>query len=315
MSPLNPKKILLIKHGSLGDIVFALEPILSIQKKFNNSVIDLVTEEKFIPFFKKINMFDQFLIDNRADFLSSFFLIRKIINGKYDLIIDLQNSKRTNFYHFFTKIFSRSRINGSRSFVHDRYVIPVQGKESPTQGLYNQLKLLGIDKSDPDFSWLLSDEENKSIENKQIVLVIPGVSKSGRAKQWSPSKYQQLCSILESKGYYICLVGTKHDASSFQPILDGCKNIINLIDRSPPEIIYTAASKSKLIISNDTGPGHIAALSKINTLWLALNNSVTKANLSFRQNSYLLLKDSMEDLSVNEVNDYIIKNKLLDKVE
>jgi len=314
MSPLNPKKILLIKHGSLGDIVFALEPILSIHKKFNNSVIDLVTEEKFIPFFKKIKMFDQFLIDNRAGFLSSFSLIRKIINGKYDLIIDLQNSKRTNFYHFFTKIFSRSRINGSRSFVHDRYIIPVQGKESPTQGLYNQLKLLDINQSDPDLSWLVSDKENQSIENKDIVLVIPGVSKSGRAKQWSPNKYQQLCSILESKGYYICLVGTKHDASSFQPILNGCKNIINLIDRSPPEIIYTVASKSKLIISNDTGPGHIAALSKNNTLWLALNNNVTKANLSFRQNSYLLLKDSMEDLSVNEVNDYIIKNKLLDKV-
>ena len=315
MSLLNPKKILLIKHGSLGDIVFALEPILSIHKKFNNSVIDLVTEEKFIPFFKKIKMFDQFLIDNRAGFFSSFSLIRKIINGKYDLIIDLQNSKRTNFYHFFTKIFSRSRINGSRSFVHDRYVIPVQGKESPTQGLYNQLKLLGIDKSDPDFSWLLSDEENQSIVNKKIVLVIPGVSKSGRAKQWSPSKYQQLCSILESKGYYICLVGTKHDAPSFQPILNGCKNIINLIDKSPPEIIYTVASKSKLIISNDTGPGHIAALSKINTLWLALNNNVTKANLSFHQNSYLLLKDNMEDLSVKEVEDCIIKNKLLDKVE
>ena len=315
MSPLNPKKILLIKHGSLGDIVFALEPILSIHNKYNNSVIDLVTEEKFIPFFKKIKMFDQFLIDNREGFFSSFSLIRKIINGKYDLIIDLQNSKRTNFYHFFTKIFSRSRINGSRSFVHDRYVIPVQGKESPTQGLYNQLKLLGIDKSNTDFSWLLSDEENQSIENKQIVLVIPGVSKSGRAKQWSPSKYQQLCSILESKGYYICLVGTKHDAPSFQPILNGCKNIINLIDKSPPEIIYTVASKSKLIISNDTGPGHIAALSKINTLWLALNNNVTKANLSFHQNSYLLLKDNMEDLSVKEVEDCIIKNKLLDKVE
>ena len=314
MSPLNPKKILLIKHGSLGDIVFALEPILSIHKQFNNSVIDLVTEEKFIPFFKKIKMFDQFLIDNRAGFLPSFSLIRKIINGKYDLIIDLQNSKRTNFYHFFTKIFSRSRINGSRSFVHDRYTIPAQGKESPTQGLYNQLKLLDINQSDPDLRWLVSDKENQSIENKDIVLVIPGVSKSGHAKQWSPNKYQQLCSILESKGYYICLVGTKHDASSFQPILNGCKNIINLIDRSPPEIIYTVASKSKLIISNDTGPGHIAALSKVNTLWLALDNSVTKANLSYRENSHLLLKEKMEDLSVNEVQDFIVKNKLLDKI-
>ena len=314
MSPLNPKKILLIKHGSLGDIVFALEPILSIHKKFNNSVIDLVTEEKFIPFFKKIKMFDQFLIDNRRGFLLSFSLIRKIINGKYDLIIDLQNSKRTNFYHFFTKIFSRSRINGSRSFVHDRYVIPVQGKESPTQGLYNQLKLIDIDQSENDFSWLASDIENKSIENKEVVMVIPGVSKSGVAKQWSPSKYQQLCSILESKGYYICLVGTKNDLPSLQPILDGCKNIINLIDKSPPEIIYTVASKSKLIISNDTGPGHIAALSKVNTLWLALDNNITKSNLGFGKNSHLLLKNKMENLRVNEALAYIVKNKLLDKI-
>ena len=315
MSPLNPKKILLIKHGSLGDIVFALEPILAIHNKFNNSVIDLVTEEKFIPFFKKIKMFDKFLVDNRGGFLSTFSLIRKILIGKYDLIIDLQNSKRTNFYHFFIKNFSSSRINGSRSFVHDRYIIPVQGQESPTQGLYNQLKLLDIDQSDPDFSWLASDKEDQSIEDKQVVLVIPGVSKSGRAKQWSPSNYQQLCSLLESKGYYICLVGTKHDALSFQPILDGCKNVINLIDKSPPEIIYTVATKSHLIISNDTGPGHIAALSQVNTLWLALDNDVTKANLSFRQNSHLLLKNKMEDLSVNEVQDYIVKNKLLDKLQ
>jgi len=314
MSLLNPKKILIIKHGSLGDIVFALEPILAIKNKFNKSVIDLVTEEKFISFFKKIKMFDQFLIDNRGGFFSTLSLINKIINGKYDLIIDLQNSKRTNLYHFFIKIFSKTRINGSRSFVHDRYSIPVQGKESPTHGLLNQLKLLGIDQIDPNFSWLESEKDDQSFDNKEVVLVIPGVSKSGQLKQWSPTKYQQLCSFLESKGYYICLVGTKHDAESFKPILDNCKNIINLIDKSPPEIIYTVALKSKLVISNDTGPGHIASLSKVNTLWLALDNSVTKSNLSFRENSKLLLKKKMEDLSVDEVQDYISKNKLLDKV-
>ena len=32
MSQFDPKKILVIKHGSLGDIVFALEPILAIKK-------------------------------------------------------------------------------------------------------------------------------------------------------------------------------------------------------------------------------------------------------------------------------------------
>ena len=79
MSLSNPKKILIIKHGSLGDIVFALEPILAIQNKFDNSVIDLVTEEKFISLFKKIKMFDQFIIDNRIGFFLRSQLLLKLL--------------------------------------------------------------------------------------------------------------------------------------------------------------------------------------------------------------------------------------------
>tara|TARA_B100002052_G_scaffold131630_1_gene120902 strand:- start:982 stop:1926 length:945 start_codon:yes stop_codon:yes gene_type:complete len=314
MSQSNPKKILVIKHGSLGDIVFALEPILAIQKKFNNAVIDLVTEEKFIPFFKKMNMFHQFLIDNRKDFFATLGLINKIIFGKYDLVIDLQNSKRTNLYHFFIKIFSKAKINGSRSNVHERYIIPPQGTESPTQGLLNQLQLLGIEEINPNFSWLENNHHDLDFNNKDVVMVIPGVSQSGKYKQWAPNKFQEICSFLEAKGFHICLVGTKHDIDAIKPILDNCTNIINLIDKSPPDVIYSVANKCKLIISNDTGPGHIASLSRVNTLWLALDNPITKANLSFRKNSHLVLKSSMEDLSVDEVKNFLSNNKLIDKV-
>jgi len=315
MSQFNPKKILVIKHGSLGDIVFALEPILAIQKKFNNTVIDLVTEEKFIPFFKKMNMFHQFLIDNRKGFFATLGLINKIIFGKYDLVIDLQNSKRTNLYHFFINIFSKATINGSRSNVHKRYVIPSQGTESPTQGLLNQLQLLDIEKINTDFSWLENKQDDLGLDNKDTVMVISGVSQSGKYKQWEPNKFQHLCSFLEKKGFHICLIGTSHDAEAIKPTLKHCKKIINLIDKSPPDVIYSAANKCRLIISNDTGPGHIAALSGVNTLWLSLDNPITKANLSFRQNSHLILKNSMEDLTVDEVTDYISNNKLLDKVD
>ena len=214
MSQFNPKKILVIKHGSLGDIVFALEPILAIQKKFNNTVIDLVTEEKFIPLFKKMNMFHQFLVDNRKGFFATLSLINKIVFGKYDLVIDLQNSKRTNLYHFFINIFSKAKINGSRSNVHERYIIPPQGTESPTQGLLNQLQLLGIEEINPNFSWLENNHHDLDFDKKDIVMVIPGVSQSGKYKQWSPNKFQDICSFLEAKGFHICLVGTKHDADA-----------------------------------------------------------------------------------------------------
>ena len=314
MSQFNPKKILVIKHGSLGDIAFALEPILAVHKKFNNTVIDLVTEEKFIPFFKKMNMFHQFIIDNRKGFFASLRVINKIVFGKYDLIIDLQNSKRSNLYNFFINIFSKAKINGSRNNAHYRYIIPSQGTESPTQGLLNQLQLLGIEQINPNFRWLKNNHD-LNFDNKDVIMVIPGVSQSGKYKQWAPSKFQEICSFLESKGFHICLVGTKHDADAIKPIINHCTNIINLIDKSPPEVIYSAACKCKLIISNDTGPGHIAALSNVNTLWLALDNPITKANLSFRKNSHFVLKSSMEDLSVDEVKDSFSIYKLLDKVK
>ena len=314
MSHLNPKKILVIKHGSLGDIVFALEPILAIQNKFKNTVIDLVTEEKFIPFFKKMNIFHKFLIDNRKGFSSTLHLIKKIVFGKYDLVIDLQNSKRTNLYHFFVNIFSKAIINGSRSNAHKRYIIPPQGTESPTQGLLNQLQLLGIEQFNPNYSWLETNFNKEDFDNKDVVMIIPGVSKSGKYKQWSPNKFQDICSFLEAKAFHICLVGTKHDADAIEPILNKCTNIINLIDKSPPDVIYSAACKCRLIISNDTGPGHIAALSNVNTLWLALDNQITKSNLSFKKNNFLILKEKMDEITVNEVNDYIIRKKLLDKI-
>lgn len=314
MSQLNFKKILIIKHGSLGDIVFSLEPIMAINKTFSDSVIDLVTENKFLPLFRKMNIFNKFFVDSRGGFFGTLSIIYKIISGKYDLIIDLQNSKRTNLYHFFFRLFSQTRINGSRSYSHDRYSIPLQGKESPTQGLFNQLKLININKSEFKFSWLEEDMTSLNLDNKNIVLVIPGVSKSGRYKQWSATNYKNLCIYLESKGYHICVVGTKYDEDSTRPILEACKNTINLIDKSPPEIIYSVAKKCDLIISNDTGPGHIASLSKVNTLWLALDNKITKSNLSYRENSYLLLKDSMEKLNVKEVKNFLSSESLINKV-
>ena len=112
---------------------------------------------------------------------------------------------------------------------------------------------------------------------KNFILFIPGVSKSGLHKQWKPDLFAQLAMHFENKGYKICVIGTKIDYPSIKPILKECKFVINKIDQSPPEVVYTIAKYSHLIISNDTGPGHIAALSNTSILWLGLNNSISKS--------------------------------------
>ena len=305
------KKILVIKHGSLGDIIFALPAMHSIKLYFKNSKITLLTESKFVNFLKKSQYFDHFLIDDRKGLRKTIIVILKVFFDKYDLIIDLQNSKRTNFYNFIFKFLSQTKISGSRRNAHYRYIIPKQGTESATAGLLNQISMLNIHENKTDFNWLNIDLNLNNFKN--VILFIPGVSKSGLHKQWEPDLFGQLAKHLEKKGYNICVIGTKIDYPSIKPILKECSNVINKIDQSPPEVVYTIAKNSHLIISNDTGPGHIAALSNTNILWLGLNNSISRSNLLQWKNSFSILATTMNQITVSQVIEYINKNNLLNK--
>ena len=73
------------------------------------------------------------------------------------------------------------------------------------------------------------------------------------------------------------------------------------------------AKKSCLVVSNDTGPGHIAALSKTNTLFLALDNIISKSNLSEYKNVFKILGKSMNIILVEDVLKYLDENKLINK--
>ena len=304
-------KILVVKHGSLGDIAFSILAMASIKQFFNNATIDLLTEEKYVNFLSNSNYFNSIFKDNRKGIIDSLKVILKINQNKYDLIIDLQNSKRTNNYWSFLKFISEVKVNGSRSNCDIQYVIPPQGTESPQQGLYNQLKLIGINKINQNIDWL--SKNISAISEDKIILLIPGVSKSGKDKQWSPDNFAILANSLEKKGYHICIVGQKSDRQILEIIINACQKVIDLTDKSPPEIIYSVAKKSNLVISNDTGPGHIAALSNSPILFLAKDNIISKSNLSEYKNGYTILSDTMNSISVKKVLDFLNDKKLTDK--
>ena len=59
------KRLLIIKHGSLGDIVFALPVIHSIVHKYFKDNIDIITEKKYLSFLKRANYFKNIIEDNQ----------------------------------------------------------------------------------------------------------------------------------------------------------------------------------------------------------------------------------------------------------
>ena len=301
------KKILIIKHGSLGDIVFSLPAMISIRDKYPNSLIHLLTEKKNLSFIIKSKIFDKIIVDNRKNFfLKSLLIIFKLLFIKYDLIIDLQNSQRTSIYNFFFRIFHSAKISSSRGFAHFRYKIPPQGKENVTTGLFNQLNLLKIKKNKHfDYSWLevKLDEDYK----KPLAIFIPGVSKNGSHKQWPLINFAKLAKYCEKINFDICVIGTKNDYKSALPIINICKNVINKIDKSPPEVIYSLALKSSIIFTNDTGPGHIAALANKNIVIIANDNNISKANLPIGKHVHKILANSVKNITSEDVIQLIKK--------
>ncbi len=153
------KKILTIKHGSLGDIIMSLPAFASIRFHFKNYKIYLLTEKKYINFFTKCPFVDFVIEDNRNDsFFITFKRLIKLVDKNFNLIIDLQNSKRTLLYNIFFRLFQSTKISSSRPFAHYRYLIPEQGTESVIAGLFNQLKLIGVQKKEHDnYDWLKID--------------------------------------------------------------------------------------------------------------------------------------------------------------
>ena len=96
--------ILVIKHGSLGDLIQANGAIKDIKEYYENRKVFLLTSAPYSIFMSECPYIDGVIIDKRLPRWNLLFLynLKKLLL-KYDFskIFDLQNSRRTNFYRKF----------------------------------------------------------------------------------------------------------------------------------------------------------------------------------------------------------------------
>lgn len=297
--------ILFIKHGSLGDIVISFGALKSIRKHFKKDQIFLLTQENYKKMFLDLPFVNEILVDNRKNIFSSllnyFFIIRK---KKIDLVIDLQNSSRTNFYHLFTKIFTNVKISSSRYFAHYRYISKAKGNHHISKNHIDQLKILGVKNFyKPDLSWMKS----RNNSSKNYVIIIPGCSKSGQHKRWPAHNFAKLSSYLIKKKFEVFLTGSNLDKEIINEIIDLCPGAKNKIEDSEIKNFYSLCKFAKLIISIDTGPGHIAGLTNQPMIWIANDNNVSKSGYPLGDSVYKILSKDIKTITSDDVEKVIKK--------
>ncbi len=93
--------ILIIKHGSLGDIAQASGAIQDISENHENDEVHLLTTQPYFDLFKKNPHISNVILDKRLSRLNLIYLyllMRDIKKYNFSKIFDLQNSSRTAFY-------------------------------------------------------------------------------------------------------------------------------------------------------------------------------------------------------------------------
>ena len=93
--------ILIIKHGSLGDIVQISGVLKDIRENHIDKKIFILTTLPYVELLSKCPYLDGVLIDKRLSRFNIMYLMRlKKMLGKFNFlqVYDLQNSSRTSFY-------------------------------------------------------------------------------------------------------------------------------------------------------------------------------------------------------------------------
>ena len=302
--------ILIIKHGSLGDLIQANGAIKDIKEYYENRKVFLLTSSPYSVFMSECPYIDGVIIDKRLPRWNLLFLynLKKLLS-KYDFskVFDLQNSQRTNFYRNFilknlewssskeTLEEGQTKKDFDKYPVLDRMELQLKKSHIPTKYIKNI-----------DLSWANEDLSKliRQHTNREYILIFPFCSKKHQNKKWP--FFKELISKIrrEYKNIYSILVAPGPDEIEEAKKLNA--NIV--MDNNKPiniKKLISLINGAKFVIANDTGPAHIA--SHLNKKGLVLFGSHTSAekvslgNSNFKSITVKKLTELNVDTVVNEM--------------
>ena len=259
--------ILVIKHGSLGDIAQASGVIQDIFENHKEDKIYLLTTKPYFDLFKKNPYLTDVILDKRASRLNLIYLyllMKKIKKYNFSKVYDLQNSSRTNFYKKI--LFPQSNFNvwsSSETTIPKDKSKEEFDKNPVLDRFTHQLKISGLKTQHtlkPDFSWSCENISKLKSEFNldKYILLFPFCSPHLTQKKWP--YYNELIDLIKinlNNTYKIIVAPGPNEIEQAKQINADC-----ILDNGKPINISQLSSlikESSFVVANDTGPAHMAA--------------------------------------------------------
>ncbi len=306
--------ILIIKHGSLGDIAQASGAIQDIYENNKDHKLYVMTSKPYFDLYKKNPFITDVILDKRLsrfNLIYLYLLMRKIKKLKFIKVFDLQNSSRTSFYK--KVLFPNSNYNSwssSETTLPSNTTKEEFDKLSVLERFDHQLKTSGLNTKytlEPNFDWSCSDisEINSNYKLEKYIILFPFCSPHLHLKKWP--HYNELIKIIKDdlkNEYEVVIAPGPNELQEAKNFNAEC-----ILDNGKALKISQLASLirgSSFVVANDTGPAHMAA--HLDVKGIALFGSHTTAyKVSIEREKFKAIQVSdLDKLSARKVFEKII---------
>ena len=272
---INPNRFLVVKFGSLGDIVHCLPSVAQLRAAFPETEIDWLIERKN-KIVVELSGLDVRLIPvdtyqwRNSPGIGSAKEIAEFVWGLstdgYDCTIDFQGLLKSAFFAYLSG--APARIGWERDFLKESvsrffYTVVVTPKRIHIIDQQMELlKTLGIDPNwETEVPLKAGAEAKKSVERKlsglaDYLLINPGGNWA--TKCWEPERYGELASRLINDGYPVVVTWGPGEEDLARRTVRSAGKGVREIPTTLEEIVALCET-ARLFVGGDTGPMHFAA--------------------------------------------------------
>lgn len=276
----NAQKILIIKPSALGDIAQALPALASIRKSFPDAEITWLVRKEFAPLLDMASDLDNIIIFDRKflgkwhkspkAFAELFRFFKTLSKPNFDIVIDLQGLFRTALFARVTGCKKRYGIKGARECASMFYThkVPQDDDCIHSVDLNNRIiTAAGATETVMQYDLAIDEQtlsstdqllqENGCIDKKYAVLVTGAAHAN---KCWPAEKFAEIADRLYKEfNLSIIATGTNMDKPDVEKLKSFAEtDVIDLTGKTNIKVLTALMSKAYIVITNDTGPGHIA---------------------------------------------------------
>ena len=304
--PIAGKRILVIKHGALGDIVLAMGPFRAIRDAHAADHLTLLTGSRYASFLQPSGLFNTILIDDRPPpwrIWAWLRLFRGLRAGRFDRVYDLQHSNRTSIIYRLLATARALEWSGIAKGCSHPHNNPHRDSMHTIERQAEQLALAGIAATpDTDLAWVEADIAKFALPNRYALLV-PGGAPHRPEKRWPVEHYTELAAWLVAQGCTPVLLGGDPEIALLRSIGASVPGALNLAGQTDFAEIVGIARDALVAIGNDTGPMHLVAASDCPSIVLFSSASDPSLTAPRGLNVEVMQMTSLTDLSVDKVVD------------